>query len=117
MLIKLQKALTFKHYWDTTDYWDTFRATIMIVKFLLSPSPNWQQSLFTGCALIRNKVLLLKIFVLYISKEDIKLVSYDFDASLAKLPIVKVAIPGSIAINNLTMTTLKEKWDILYSYT
>lgn len=45
------------------------------------------------------------------SKEDIKLVSYDFDPSLAKLPVVRVASPGNIAINTLTMNTLKERWD------
>ena len=45
------------------------------------------------------------------SKEDVKLVSYDFDASLAKLPIVRVGNPGTIVINNLTMSTLKEKWE------
>ena len=35
--------------------------------------------------------------------------SYDFDASLVKLPIVTVAQPGQIAINNLTSVPLKEK--------
>ena len=43
------------------------------------------------------------------SKEDIKLVSYDFDASLAKLPVVRVANPGNLAINTLTMNSLKER--------
>ena len=43
------------------------------------------------------------------SKEDIKLISYDFDTSLSKLPVVRVATPGNLAINNLTMNTLKDK--------
>ena len=42
-------------------------------------------------------------------KEDVKLVSYDFDASLSKLPIVRVAAPNNLAINNLTANMLKEK--------
>ena len=46
---------------------------------------------------------------LYYSKDGPQLVSYDFDASLAKMPIVAVAPPGQIAINNLTAVPLKEK--------
>jgi len=43
------------------------------------------------------------------SKEGPSLVSYDFDASLLKLPTVQVAPAGHIAINNLTATPLREK--------
>ena len=31
---------TLKDYWDTVDYRDIFRVTIVIVKFSLSPSPT-----------------------------------------------------------------------------
>ena len=47
--------------------------------------------------------------LLYYSKDGPQLVLYDFDASLAKMPIVAVASPGQIAINNLTAVPLKEK--------
>lgn len=53
-------------------------------------------------------IYIINAYPIY-SKEDIKLVSYDFDASLAKLPVVRVASPGNIAINTLTMNTLKER--------
>jgi len=43
------------------------------------------------------------------SKDGPALVSYDFDASLLKLPTVPVAPIGQIAINNLTSTPLREK--------
>ena len=42
------------------------------------------------------------------------MVSYDFDASLVKIPSHRVANAGVIAINNLTMNTLKEKYGVCY---
>ena len=44
------------------------------------------------------------------SKDGPTLVSYDFDVSLSKLPIVPVGPVGQIAVNNLTSTPLREKW-------
>ena len=46
---------------------------------------------------------------LHYSKEGPALVTYEFDASLVKMPTVTVAPAGHIAINNLTATPLKEK--------
>ena len=43
------------------------------------------------------------------SKEGPALVSYEFDATLVKIPTVTVAPAGHIALNNLTATPLKEK--------
>ena len=33
---------TLKGYWDAVNYQDIFRVTIVIVKFLLSPSPGYR---------------------------------------------------------------------------
>ena len=43
------------------------------------------------------------------SKDGPALVTYEFDASLVKIPLVTVAPAGMIAINNLTAAQLKEK--------
>ena len=45
------------------------------------------------------------------SKDSLKMASYDFDTSVAKMPSHRVANPGVIAINNLTMNSLREKYD------
>ena len=47
------------------------------------------------------------------SKDSLKMASYDFDASVAKIPSNRVANPGVIAINNLTMNSLREKYGSL----
>jgi len=50
------------------------------------------------------------MYVYICSKDSLKFVSYDFDASLAKMPALRVANPGVIATNNLTMNSLREKY-------